>query len=705
MRERQRELLWVAAAIAGCGEPGLASRTEAPTPHASMLQAPADPNQGTFEAHSQHAKKAPPGKLKAKPRNKKGEVVGAPPPPPAAASGGRSRTYTLNGDFDEGAYNNVVHKIADQLQLDDTTTPFNFMWVAVSTKGTIVKIDTETGKVLGEYRTAPAGQPQDPSRTTVDKSGNVWATNRAGRSVVHVGLAENHQCVDRNGNGRIDTSTGLGDVLPWDNAGAVDTSGGVKTAADECILHYTLVRSVGTRHVSVTRDNDVWVSGIGGRYFDLVDGDTGTIIRQEPSVGFGGYGGLIDRNGVIWSARGMLRWDTARPLTGPSGGGNWTGYNHDSYGLCIDSKGNVYNTALGGNQIRKFAPDGTLVGTYTHGNQNAQGCVVDQKDHVWVAHSILGPQTTVGHLKPDGSHVGNVTVGQGPTGVAVDARGKIWVTNYYSRTVSRIDPSAGPAGSDGSTPVGAVDLTTVDLGGNLYNYSDMTGSTLQGAPNAGSWIVIHDSRLDGAKWGSVSWNAKVAGNGAVRVSASSSSDGANFGPPELASNGGDLSVADGRFLKVAVAFQRAADKTSPILYDLTVKVANEPPNCTQAAPSVASLWPPNHKFEPITITGVSDPEGGGVTIKITAIRQDEPIDTTGDGKFVPDGKGVGTATAEVRAERTGTPQIPGNGRVYHISFTATDPGGASCNGSVAVGVPHDQASKPIDDGPKYDSTR
>ena len=36
------------------------------------------------------------------------------------------------------------------------------MWVAVSSKGTVVKINTDTGEILGEYRTAPEGQPLNP---------------------------------------------------------------------------------------------------------------------------------------------------------------------------------------------------------------------------------------------------------------------------------------------------------------------------------------------------------------------------------------------------------------------------------------------------------------------------------------------------------------------------------------------------------------
>ncbi|HEX6292918.1 MAG TPA: PKD domain-containing protein [Herpetosiphonaceae bacterium] len=541
------------------------------------------------------------------------------------AIGGVSRTYTSSADFNGGDKINVVTSTPDQLQLDDTTRAFNFIWVAVSTKGTVVKIDTDTGAVLGEYWTSPEGQPKDPSRTTVDKNGSVWTANRQGNSVVHIGLLENGQCDDRNGNGAIETSTGYGDIRTWSNAGGADTNGGVTTAADECIIHYTRVNSSGTRHVSVTADNDVWVSGTGGQRFDLLDGDTGQIIRSEPSVGYGGYGGLIDQHGVIWSSRPFLRWDTALPLTGPNGG-NWLGANHDSYGLCIDSSGNVWNTALDGNQIRKFAPNGTLLGTYSHGNSYAQGCVIDRNNDVWVAHSILGPQTTVGHIKNNGTFVGNVTVGSGPTGVAVDAAGKIWATNYYDGTVSRIDPNAGPIGADGATRVGAVDFTSGYLGGNLYNYSDMTGSTLFGAPDNGTWTVVYDSTIVDARWGLLTWNGMTPGDSQLTVTAASSADGITFGPPQTVNNGDDLIVADGQYLKIGVAFARASSGESPILYDLTLNAA--PPN----SPPTADAGGPYTVTEGSSIrldATASDPDGNTLTFAWspavkTEFRLDDP---------------------------------------------------------------------------------
>ncbi|HEV8431561.1 MAG TPA: RHS repeat-associated core domain-containing protein [Pyrinomonadaceae bacterium] len=477
------------------------------------------------------------------------------------------RTYTLDADFDQGTQFNVIHEVANQLQLDHTAREFDFLWVSVSSKGTIVKINTKTGQVLGEYFTSPAGQPKNPSRTTVDLNGNVWATNRDGNSVVHVGLVENGQCVDRNGNGLIETSTGFGDIKAWTNAGGANTNGGVSTAADECIIHYTKVNSFGTRHVSVNKDNDIWVSGTSGRRFDLLDGVTGQIKRAEPTTGFGGYGGLIDPNGVIWSSNPMLRWDTALPLTGPNGG-NWRGFNHPSYGLCIDSHGNVWNTSFNGGGVRKFAPDGTLLGTFNMGDALAQGCVVDKNDHVWIAHSLN--RSTVGHLKNDGSLVGIIQVGSGPTGVAVDGSGKIWATNHNSRTVSRIDPNLGPLGPDGVTHVGAVDFTTINLGGDLYNYSDMTGSTLSGVPNTGTWATVFDSGIVGAEWGRIGWTAQMCGDASLTVSVASSTNGTTFGPVEVVANGADPSVANGRFLRIVVNFKRSASGETPILYDLSV---------------------------------------------------------------------------------------------------------------------------------------
>ena len=137
----------------------------------------------------------------------------------------------------------------------------------------------------------------------------------------------------------------------------------------------------------------------------------------------------------------------------------------------------------------------------------------------------------------------------------------------------------------------------------------------------------------------------------------------------------------------------------------TVNVTNAAPVCTAAAPSIAEIWPVNHKLIDVGVLGVTDADGDRVTLIITSIFQDERTNSTGDGNTAVDGYGVGTTMARVRAERDGDPKTPGNGRIYFIRFAADDGRGGGCVGEVRVGVPHDQSRGPaISDGPLHDST-
>jgi len=110
-----------------------------------------------------------------------------------------------------------------------------------------------------------------------------------------------------------------------------------------------------------------------------------------------------------------------------------------------------------------------------------------------------------------------------------------------------------------------------------------------------------------------------------------------------------------------------------------ISFGGAPPDCSAATPSPSLIWPPNGKMIPVSILGVTDPEGDPVTLKVTGITQDEP-----GAAF----SGIGSSVAQVRAERDGK----GDGRVYRISFEGADPSGATCAGEVMVCVPHDARS-------------
>ncbi|HVQ39780.1 MAG TPA: Ig-like domain-containing protein [Pyrinomonadaceae bacterium] len=138
---------------------------------------------------------------------------------------------------------------------------------------------------------------------------------------------------------------------------------------------------------------------------------------------------------------------------------------------------------------------------------------------------------------------------------------------------------------------------------------------------------------------------------------------------------------------------------------VTDTTANLGPVCAAAYPDIREIWPPNHKrTEVIEILGVTDPENDPLSLRVLSILQDEPTDTLGDGTTWIDGGGVDSPKAWVRAERSGTSKVPGNGRVYEIFFEVSD-GRQACTGSVKVGVPHDQGKGPAqDDGVRFDST-
>ncbi|MFH1687944.1 MAG: T9SS type A sorting domain-containing protein [bacterium] len=533
----------------------------------------------------------------------------------------QTRTYTLDADFDEGTLINVNHDSPnnDRLQLNETARPFPFVYIACSGRGSVVRIDVETGAILGEYWTSPSGMGRNPSRTTVDQFGNVWVANRAETglsggarkgSITRIGLVIGGTRVnadgtpnptgqylappfaystvaDRDGDGLIKTSLGLGNILAWSNSGGADTDGGVTTADDECIINFTRVEATGTRTLAIDANNDLWVGGIYGvsPYSNhvKVDGASGNEIPGSLfNYGCGGYGGLIDGNGILWSAGrdyGLLRYD-------PVGGTHACFTGRGDYGLGIDpNNGHIWHSGLGYNRVYELAPDGSILNWYPQ-PFGAQGVVVDANSHVWVA-ELFGSRVL--HLAPNpnvpGTHfqVGVVTGFVGTTGLAVDLNGKIWASEQSNRA-SRVDPALGPlimppGGSPGQeVPLGAIDLSVpLGSGASPYNYSDMTGAVLLGTLH-GSWTVVYDGGSHGIEWSLISWTADLPDSTGLAVEARAADAIVNLPsqPWMPISSGAPLAGLVGQFVEVQVIFDRAPGvEASPILYDLTISAVEE----------------------------------------------------------------------------------------------------------------------------------
>ncbi len=540
---------------------------------------------------------------------------------PSLAAAYVSHTYTLDADFEQGVLLNLNHDPHDQLQLNSATSPFPFVYVACSGRGTIVRIDVTTGAILGEFWTSPDGMGRNPSRTTVDKYGNVWVTNRdeggwsgglPKGSITRIGLIIGgtrcdadgtpnaagqylkppfayNTCIDRNGDGLIKTSRGLTNILPWTNAGWADADGGVTTAEDEAIINYTRVTGTGARTVAIDRNNDVWVGGLSNLEHEKLSGLTGQPIPgTQFNQGCGGYGGLIDGNGILWSARGngaLLRFDPAT-MTGTC---NWAP--SDGYGLGVDPvTGHVWHSSLTGDRVYEFLPDGTLIHQWNHSTYYAQGLAVDAAGNVWVAGSLYDNWT--GHLLRDGTVIGAVYTPGGPTGVAVDANGKVWVTNYYGSTAMRIDPNLGPVVN--GVHVGEVDLT-VDLGSGAYpyNYSDMTGYVAIGTTSPqGTWTVTYDGLLPGTEWGTATWHGDEPQGTSIGVEVRAADDPSGLpGMPFVPVTSGTVfSGVTGRYIEMRTTLSRGGSvNLTPVLYDLTIE-GQLPTDAKDVLPPIDPTW-------------------------------------------------------------------------------------------------------------------
>jgi hypothetical protein len=272
--------------------------------------------------------------------------------------GGRATSdgFTINLDRDGSGYLTIKPAA--------NTTPLPYVNLASSGRGTVTRIEVPSQwnpslpapKIVGEFYTTPysvLGYAGNPSRTTVDRYGNMWVGNRDvsgdSGSVTKIGVVIGgtrcnangtsnphgeylkppfvyNTCIDRDGDGLIHTSygvyNGLINTLPWNGPGLLPGDG------DEAVLAYIPTTPTSVRSVVVDSSNNVWVGSKENGWQELVDGLAGApVTGQNYHYGSGGYGGVIDPYGVLWSsgngADGVLRLDPrplANALPGTDGG-------------------------------------------------------------------------------------------------------------------------------------------------------------------------------------------------------------------------------------------------------------------------------------------------------------------------------------------------------------------------------------------------
>jgi hypothetical protein len=385
------------------------------------------------------------------------------------------------------------------LTLDSSELSLPFIWIANSGAGTVSKLNTASGCEVARYKVC-----NDPSRTAVDLDGNGIIGCRGDGGVAKIGVFLN-DCIDKNGNGKIDTSSDLDNNCTISNA---EMHGN-----DECIVWQvypdgaTVARAAG-----VDKDNNIWIGFHSSSRVKQIDGDTGATLKSFNLTGRP-YGLAIDSDGIIWyaSRSGSTGVGRIHPQNGET---NWYSSPGDPYGIAIDPFGYVWVAFYGASSIGRLDPNngnwwnsGNLGWGGTRGvavsvNHGENGQITESR--VYTAHSSTGRISVLNAFTKE--YIGAINLGNGghcPVGVAIDSTNHIWSVNQCTSTACKVDPDTWN-----------VEFTK-QVGSNPYTYSDMTGYALKTitAP-----VGVYRTKIKGwseaqTVWDRIIVDATLPGNG------------------------------------------------------------------------------------------------------------------------------------------------------------------------------------------------
>ncbi|MCX9084614.1 MAG: hypothetical protein OIN87_07455 [Candidatus Methanoperedens sp.] len=512
----------------------------------------------------------------------------SPPTPTSTPVLSFSRTYTINEDFDEGSLFNLNHDIADQLQINTsefTAINYHFIWVPNTNLGTISKVDTRNGNETGRYRVnSNPTHGGNPSRTTVDLKGDVWVGTRQAGTVVKIGNYEAGNCFDRNGDKIITTSRDI------NNDGNITGAELLDWGKDECVLYEVVLingkegtftpgtytgsydtdySGVAPRGLAIDANNNLWAGTYSTKKYFYINGETGKINKtlNLSLWDHWAYGAVIDKNGILWSAK--LRDHILRINTS-----NLTDIQKisldNTYGFCLDYSGHLFSAGFknsGNSRLAKLDINGTNpVLAWNIPARTYRGAVSTLDNNIWVAgidKNGSGTYNSVSRYDNNGNLIATISDFNQPSGVSVDEKGKVWVTDIGGNNIYRIDNATNK-----------VDLTKNILeSGGHYTYSDMTGfiaRTITANP-MGKWNVIFDSGTSDIPWGTISWNSSEPEGTLLKVTTRATNDKVIWSPWINVSNGVKLDpTIIGRYVEIETNIQILSGNTSPILYDLTV---------------------------------------------------------------------------------------------------------------------------------------
>jgi hypothetical protein len=214
----------------------------------------------------------------------------------------------------------------------------------------------------------------------------------------------------------------------------------------------------------------------------------------------------------------------------------------------------------------------------------------------------------------------------------------------------------------------------VNVGAGCASYSGTVSGLLSGAFGAGSCqtcainpqsdITVNN---DPDQCGAVVNYSAATSTGSCGVLTSSPASGSFFPLGETT---------------VTTTSTSGASSTFKVTVNDTQKPAVGNPSATPA-----SLWPPNHLMQDVTINYTATDNCPGLNC-VLAVTSNEPLNGTGDGDTSPDWEIIDNHHVRLRAERAGT----GKGRIYTVTTTCTDAAGNVTTKSTQVVVPQSMGS-------------
>ena len=456
----------------------------------------------------------------------------------------------------------------------------NFIWVPNSDEDTVSRWDTKTGREIARYWIG-----EWPSRTAIDLNGNAWIGNRGDGRATHI-FSDAVDCIDRNGDGVIQTSRDLNDDGRITYGELVNDPADV--LADECVHCQVALPNTKEliRGLAVDADNFAWLGTWNDKEIHKIDPETCEVLLTIPTNFEGGalpiYGLAVDGNGYMWTSNlyddCLLKVDTKLGIVVA----RVCNKGLDRYGMALDgTTGKVWFADLNSG-VASYDPAEDLWSLHTEPTgalKVTTGIVVDTDGVVYVAgynsHHVgrYEPKTDTWQLFSINKDLpAGVKAHSSPRGVTIDQEGHLWAIARGSSGLVEMTKSG--------EILGAYDIRAADnpkAGTGPYSYSDNTGFQLFNfTATEGAWRHVFDA---GALVDFVllAWTPVLPAGTSITVEVRASETAAGLadavfsapmGGPKL--DLGALIPPQKRFLEMRFVLKTDDPKAHPVLRDIQV---------------------------------------------------------------------------------------------------------------------------------------